>query len=408
MAAIRVTAFGPHPEPGITPAVIRALWRLEGCLRMALGHKPVGLICCFGLGVGLLSACVAPGASRDRSAATPTPASRAGLPLRIYAPDTLLREPLLQAFQHRTGRAVERLSYLRPDHAAMAIREGKAMDLALLPGELVPGLAAEGLLRRLDGAGQLRGFAQVPLALRDLSVDPANRYSVPLAYGSIGLLLRLDRLAAVPARWADLWAPAYAGQLVVRDRARDLLGATLLAFGQEGDSEDPEALKQAAGQVLDLPAPGPRIVPLDLPASRALGAEAAAILLARAADYWEARAAGLDVAYVLPQEGGLLWSEHLVLPASGKAPEAALAFVSFLLEAEISARIARDGRVATAHQLAPRFLVPSLTEDRIVFPSPRSLAGSRFQWPRSPAGQVLYESLWPEVKTSLAQRGARP
>lgn len=375
---------------------------------MAFGPKPVWMLCCLGLGLGLLVACATPGGSRDRSAATSTPAPTTAGPLRLYAPSTILRDPLLQAFQRRSGIAVERLSYLRPEHAAEAIRDGKAMDLALLAGELVPGLADEGLLLRLDGAEQIGGFAQVPLALRDLSVDPANRYSVPLAYGSVGLLLRLDRLAAIPARWADLWAPAYAGQLVVRDRARDLLGATLLAFGQAGDSEEPEALERAAGQVLDLPAPGPRIVPLDLPASEALSTEGAAILLARAADYWEARSAGLDVAYALPQEGGLLWSEHLVLPAKGEHPQAALAFVDFLLETEISARIARDARVATAHQLAPQLLVPSLAEDPIVFPPPRSLAQSRFQWPRSAAGQVLYDSLWPEIKTSLGLREVRP
>ncbi len=373
---------------------------------MALGPKLFWTASCLGL--GLLTACAATdpgsGTERDAGVGSDTP----GPTLVLYAAPSLLRDSLLEAFQRRHGIAVERRSYSVPEHAAEAIREGRALDLALLPGEQIPGLAADGLLRRIDGARQLTGFSQVPVALRDLSVDPANRYSVPLAYGSVGLVLRLDRLAAVPVRWADLWAPAYGGRLVVRDRPRDLLGASLLAFGQDGDSEDPRALRQAADHLVDLPPPGPRIIPVDLPADQALSAAGAAILLGRAADYWEARAAGLDVAYALPMEGGLLWSEHLVLPSSGENPEAALAFIDFLLDAEISARIIRDARVATAHQSARGLLVPELAEDRIVFPAGESLARSRFQWPRSAAGQALYDSLWPEVKASLSGRGGQP
>lgn len=373
---------------------------------MALGPKLFWTASCLGL--GLLTACAATdpgsGTERDAGVGSDTP----GPTLVLYAAPSLLRDSLLEAFQRRHGIAVERRSYSVPEHAAEAIREGRALDLALLPGEQIPGLAADGLLRRIDGARQLTGFSQVPVALRDLSVDPANRYSVPLAYGSVGLVLRLDRLAAVPVRWADLWAPAYGGRLVVRDRPRDLLGASLLAFGQDGDSEDPRALRQAADHLVNLPPPGPRIIPVDLPADRALSAAGAAILLGRAADYWEARAAGLDVAYALPMEGGLLWSEHLVLPSSGENPEAALAFIDFLLDAEISARIIRDARVATAHQSARGLLVPELAGDRIVFPAGESLARSRFQWPRSAAGQALYDSLWPEVKASLSGRGGQP
>lgn len=356
---------------------------------------PAGL----GLALPFLAGCRALPDSRPAAEAPPA--------LRVHASRELLADPILEAFTRRSGIPVLRLPSDRPESVAEAIREGSPLDLALLPGELVPGLAADGLLARLDEVARLPGFVNVPLALRDLVHDPANRHSVPLAYGTTGLVVRLDRVAEIPARWADLWARSPAPLLAARDRARDLLGAALLAFGHPGDSEDPQALTEALRQILALAPPSPRLLPLDQPARQALGPGGAAILIGRAGDYLDARDAGLDVAFVLPREGALLWSEHLVLPAASPRQAAALAFVDFLLDEEISARIARDAHVATANSRAAGLLVPRLAADPLVYPLPAILAASRFQLPRTPAGELLYDAIWQELKTTLSRREAR-
>lgn len=355
-------------------------------------------------GLGLLLPFVS--GCRPLPDARPNPAPAAAL--RIHASRELLADPILEAFTRRSGIPVLRLPDEGPASAAAAIREGGPLDLALLPGELVPGLAADGLLARLDEAARLPGFVNVPLALRDLVHDPANRHSVPLAYGTTGLVVRLDRVAAIPARWADLWeAASPAPPLAARDRARDLLGAALLAFGQPGDSEDPQALAAALRHLLALGPPAPRLLPQGQPARQALGPGGAAILVGRAGDYLDARDAGLDVAFVLPREGALLWSEHLVLPAAGARRAEALAFVDFLLDEEISARIARDAHVATANSRAAGLLVPQLAGDPLVYPLPAVLAASRFQLPRTPSGELLYDAIWQELKDAWSRRAAR-
>jgi spermidine/putrescine transport system substrate-binding protein len=47
-----------------------------------------------------------------------------------------------------------------------------------------------------------------------------------------------------------------------------------------------------------------------------------------------------DLAYVVPQEGTLLWEDCLAIPTGAPHPDNAHAFINFILEAEVGAAIA--------------------------------------------------------------------
>jgi spermidine/putrescine transport system substrate-binding protein len=316
----------------------------------------------------------------------------------------LVPDSVLDAFRRRTGRAVERAGEATPAEIARAIREGGpgAPDLALLPGELVPELIVARRLARLDGPG-IASFRHVAPAFRDLSLDPGNRHSVPLAYGMVGLVVRTDRLAALPMRWRDLAGGGFDGVVAARERARDVMGAALLALGGAGDGDDPADLRRAAILLTRLAV---RLEAAERSAAAILDEPGTAILIGRGGDYRDASRAGLPVAFLLPDGGGLVWTEHWVIPAGGEGQAVALAFIDFCLQPEVAALVAREAGVAVANEALATGVPPAELADPITFPAPEALARSRLELPSGPAGQAALDAEWAALRSALT--GASP
>lgn len=333
---------------------------------------------------------------------SPTPEPIEAGPIALVAPPGALPEALLDGFTRATGISVA----LRESVEVEALlRAGEPIDLALLPTEALPGLIEDGLLAPIDHS-RLPGFRRVPYSFRDLAYDPGNRYSVPLRYGISGLILRLGAVEAFPRSWAELLSPGPGGRLILPRRPREVIGAALLAGGHDANAEDPAALAAALERWRAL---GPRRLQVLSPGesgAEALARPGAAGLIGRAADLSAARAAGLDVSFVVPVEGGLLWIEHLVLPEAGTRPASALRLVEHLLRPDVAAELARSGSVALANTALLDALAPDLLADRAVWPELRVLRRSGMLLPLSPAGRALHASIWEQLLALLDGAGS--
>ena len=58
-----------------------------------------------------------------------------------------------------------------------------------------------------------------------------QQYFVPWDWGYESILVRTDKVDQVPASWADLWNPEYAGRLSVPDSAEVVFVMAALAAG---------------------------------------------------------------------------------------------------------------------------------------------------------------------------------
>ena len=124
---------------------------------------------------------------------------------------------------------------------ARLVRAGalRPLDPALLPN-----------LRHVDGA----------LMARVAPVDPGNRHGVIYLWGTVGLGMRADRIAALAPdapldSWQLLFNPAHARRLArcgiaVMDSATDVLPSVLRALGRPPDSADPADLRAAEQALL--------------------------------------------------------------------------------------------------------------------------------------------------------------
>ena len=116
--------------------------------------------------------------------------------------------------------------------------------MVVVDNSFVPELIAERLIAEIDFRN-VPNFRNLSVDFRGLVFDPDNRYSVTYSWGIVGLIVRGDRVRDPVTRWADLWDPRFAGQVMVWDLPRYLVGIALQSLGFSINSESPPELEAA-------------------------------------------------------------------------------------------------------------------------------------------------------------------
>jgi spermidine/putrescine-binding protein len=105
-----------------------------------------------------------------------------------------------------------------------------------------------------------------------------------------------------------------------------------------------------------------------------------------------------DIDYVIPKEGGSIFIDSLVIPASAPHPELAHKFIDFTLEPEIAAEICSTMRYSSPNRAAIPLLPPEIQNNPAIFP-PDDVVSRLELIEDIGEATVLYDRLWTEVKT---------
>jgi spermidine/putrescine transport system substrate-binding protein len=341
------------------------------------------------LAFGLLVACV-PDASPPTSTHPP-----AAEKLIFYDWLNDMPESVLEAFARETGIRVTYLTYESQEEAVANLTAGEVYDVAVVEDRYILQLSEGGLVTELDRS-RLPNLKNISPDFRDLVHDPGNRYAVPYSWGTTGIVVRSDLVSPPVARWADLWNPRFAGKIGLwRGEPRDTLGLTLRSLGYSANSEDPTELEAALQRLLEL---RPHVIFLE---DLDLGSSAPLLISGRitvamgwALDVLEARRDNAAIAYVLPEEGALLWGDNFVIPASSTNRHAAEQFLNFVLRPDIAAQIVNQNYYATPNEAAFPLIAPEILGDPVIFPANEDLQNAEIILPLSPEGQQRYDDIW--------------
>jgi putrescine transport system substrate-binding protein len=78
----------------------------------------------------------------------------------------------------------------------------------------------------------------------------------------------------------------------------------------------------------------------------------------------------VDIRYVIPKEGALLWFDTLAIPADAKHPGNAHAFIDYLLRPDVAAANSNFVNFATANAKAFDLVNEELRNDTGIYPTP--------------------------------------
>jgi putrescine transport system substrate-binding protein len=219
--------------------------------------------------------------------------------------------------------------------------------------------------------------------------DPGNRHGAIYLWGTIGMGLIPDRVAALAPdapqdSWDLLFKPENARRIAkcgitMMDSAIDVIPSVLKYLGKSPDSTDPADLAAvertlmgirpyirtfASGGALEALATGETCLVLDYSGD-----------VVQAAARAQENHRGLMVQYVVPKEGAEVGFDMLAIPADAPHKAEALQFIDFVLRPKVMAGITNVVRYPNAVPASNSMIRRDLKADTNVFPTPEQMAG---------------------------------
>jgi len=245
------------------------------------------------------------------------------------------------------------------------------------------------------------------------SVDPGNRFGAIYLWGTVGLGVLPEKVRALwpeaPLDSLDLLLnPENARRLArcglaVMDSPTDVLPTVLRWLGRDPNATDADSVR-AAEQALLAVRPYLRAIPSSGALVDMLATGEICVALTYSGDVIQAgaRAAeakrGVVVTYVAPPAGAHLWLDLLAIPADAPNPEAAHAFIDFVLRPEVIAGITGQVRYPNAVPASRPLIPAAVRDDPNVYPPPEALARAFIPTTPPPAAERARARLWSRFK----------
>ncbi len=109
---------------------------------------------------------------------------------------------------------------------------------------------------------------------------------------------------------------------------------------------------------------------------------------------------GIKIAYVIPDEGSLLWFDMLAIPRNAPNVANAHRFINYLMDPQVIAHISNFIGNANANSAASPLLDPSIVADPAVYPPPDQQRRLFVQMEDSPEQSRAITRIWQRFKTA--------
>lgn len=244
--------------------------------------------------------------------------------------------------------------------------------------------------------------------LMGLYYDPDNQYSLPYFWGTTGLAYNTQHFDEPPTSWGILFEPAHLeaveGQFTMLNDSRETPGAALIYLGYPLNSTDEAQLAEAEALLL---MQKPYVASYDSSSVNLKLANEEIIL----AHTWSGMAgqaiSGVgdkpgnpNIAYLIPDEGGVIWQDNLAIVGDSPNQYTAHVFINYLMRPDIAARNT-DYVLYLPSNLAARELLAD--ETKALFAAglePEPEAMDRLEWVRrNEETATLYSDLWTRVSS---------
>ncbi len=325
-----------------------------------------------------------------------------------YDEDTK-KYPTLEKFQEQTGIKAtyaedvdDNDSYYGKVQGQLKNGDDIGKDVIVLTDWMAGRLIRQGYVQELDKAN-IPNAANLNPKLQDVSFDPGRKYSMTWQSGYAGIGYRKDKVGRELKTVEDLWAPDLKGKVVVLSEFRDTVGLILLSQGVDISadfSEDDfdkgiaELQKQVdSGQIRQVK--GNSYLD-DLRSGNALAC------IGWSGDILLAQFEEEDPNYVfqLPESGGTLWSDNLMIPIGSPHKKNAEKLIDFYYEPAIAAEVA-----AYVNYICPvegakeemEKIDPDLVDSPLIFPTEADLNNVKVFRALDPAEETTYNEAFQKV-----------
>jgi spermidine/putrescine transport system substrate-binding protein len=339
----------------------------------------------------------APADTAAKAAASAPAAAASDLPeiekeLHIANWSDYIAEDTVPKFEKETGIKVKYSTYESNEDLMAKLQVGAGgYDIVVPTGYIVTVLAAQKKLFPLRKQ-YLTNWKNIAPLFINPAFDPNNEMGVPWQWGTTGIAYRADKVKPAPDSWGVFLDPKYKNKMTQMDDQRDAIGAWLKYRGKSLNSAQALELEQAKKD--SIAAKANLKAYISAPVKGQLIAGDVWVAQLWNGDTAQAKAEQKLIDYVLPKEGGCIWTDSLIIPAEAPHKRAAHEFMNFILRPDIAAGIAETTGYGTP--VAPAM---ALMKNPVAYPTTEERARLEYQTDLGAAAQA-WDKLWTEIKAA--------
>lgn len=198
-----------------------------------------------------------------------------------------------------------------------------------------------GYLQEIPAAERPNFEDNAVAAVVDPAYDPGNRYTMAWQSGITGIAYNPELTGRRVTSLGDLFTDEFAGRVGMFRDAVDMPNLAMVAAGIDPETSTPEDWDRAAALLASQRQAG--IVGRYRAQNYLHGLTSGEIAIAMAwsGDIFQANAEGQNqLEFVVPDEGGLLWTDAMCIPAHAANPVDALRFMDHVYRPDVAAQIA--------------------------------------------------------------------
>lgn len=326
--------------------------------------------------------------------------SMAGEELRLYIWSEYIDPAIVKSFEEKFNcKVLVDLYESNEDMMAKLVAGGVSQyDLVVPSGYAVRSMIEQKLLMKLDKS-KVPNLKNVDPKFTKLPSDPADDYSIPYQWGTVGIFYNKDKVKDFKPTWDMVLKNADNGSFLFMDSTREMIGSVLIALGKSPNTNKKDEIVEAAKMMLAAKqGKGFKGFEGGVGGKNQVIAGTVGMAVTYNGDAVRGMAENPNTAFVNPVEGGLIWVDSMGITA--KAPNAELAhkFINYILEPEVGGQLSNFNRYPTPNKAALQHINADDLKNPAIYPSEESKAKLQFLDDLGLENRI-YDEAWTMIKS---------
>lgn len=308
---------------------------------------------------------------------------------------------MITDFQMKTGYKLQLELYEALDEMIAKLNDhgDKHYDVIIASDVVIPQLIGLGLVAPID-TNKIPNRVNIAEQFKSPSYDPENTYTLPYLWGTTGILYNDTTIDPNNVSYSMLFdASQTKGKFSLLDESHSMLSMALQAKGFNANSTNPWEINQAADLLLNAKK-DPNFSGFDGSVNgkdKILSGENWASIVFNG-EAMTAIAANPTLRFAIPNEGSFMWIDAMTLSSGARNIEGAYAFINYILDAKVGAKLAKFINYATPNKAALQIIDENFKTNHGINPTREDLDRMVFLLNPGEKNQFLNDA-WNAIKT---------
>jgi putrescine transport system substrate-binding protein len=335
--------------------------------------------------------------------------------VNVYNWSDYIDPKVLESFTRETGIKITYDTYDNNEIVETKLLAGKSgYDIVVPSGPFLQRLIKAGVFQKLDKAKLPNLQHMWPEVMQRLEVyDPGNQYAVNYMWGTTGIGVNVpkvrQRLGNQPFNtWDVVMRPEIVSKLKdcgvqMLDAPEDIFPNVLNYLGLNPDSKKVDDLTRAGDALFRIRGSVQKFHSSEY--INALANGDICLAVGYSGDVLQAKKRAeeaknnVEIAYVIPREGALMWFDSIAIPADAKNVAEAHEFINYLMRPEVAAANTNFVAYASGNLAAKQHVNPEILANPGVYPDEATFKRLFTNTAYDERSQRVVTRAWTRVKT---------